>query len=271
MATSLGSSRAAALARDAAASTKQSAREAEKAALQQSGAAEQAAKAAAAAEELAETAAAESAGWTPVLVESSEEEDLRDYVSSSRASKPLKVFPQEFVALTSRCDYRFVVWSDHKFDVNARGVAVALSEWDDRHAVLLHRHPFLSDPDGTGSVEANDILNLLANPVRLRRREIDLVQNRHDLVVIADGLVNHMGSGVRHGLAFINLTRVYQGLHRGMVASQQDGALIGMAVKPGVAGPQHRGLIPVNPQHHHGGPHRLAAQMQGSAMSCASI
>ena len=41
-------------------------------------------------------------------------------------------------------------------------------------------------------VQADDVLDLLADPLGLGGRQVDLVQDRHDLVVVVDGLV-HVG------------------------------------------------------------------------------
>ena len=45
------------------------------------------------------------------------------------------------------------------------------------------------DHQGVGGVEADDVLDLLLDPVGLGRRQVDLVQDRHDLVVGLDRLV----------------------------------------------------------------------------------
>ena len=50
--------------------------------------------------------------------------------------------------------------------------------------------------DGVGGVEADHVLDLLAHPVRLGGGQVDLVQHRHDLVVVVDRLVD-VGQGLR--------------------------------------------------------------------------
>ncbi len=52
------------------------------------------------------------------------------------------------------------------------------------------------DHQGVGGVEADDVLDLLLDPVGLGRRQVDLVQDRHDLVVGLDRLVR-IGQGLR--------------------------------------------------------------------------
>ena len=46
-----------------------------------------------------------------------------------------------------------------------------------------------------GGVDADDILDLLAHPVGLGGGQVDLVEDRHDLVVVVDGLVD-IGQGL---------------------------------------------------------------------------
>ena len=43
---------------------------------------------------------------------------------------------------------------------------------------------------GVGGVEADHVLDLLLDPVGLGRRQVDLVEDRHDLVVGVDRLVD---------------------------------------------------------------------------------
>ena len=43
--------------------------------------------------------------------------------------------------------------------------------------------------DGVVRVEADDVLDLLAHPLRLGRREVDLVDHREDVEVVVDGQV----------------------------------------------------------------------------------
>ena len=49
--------------------------------------------------------------------------------------------------------------------------------------------------DGVGGVQADDVLDLLTHPVRLGGGQVDLVQDRDDLVIVVDGLVD-VGQGL---------------------------------------------------------------------------
>ena len=49
--------------------------------------------------------------------------------------------------------------------------------------------------DGVGGVDADDVLDLLAHPVRLGGRQVDLVQDRDDLVVVVQRLID-VGQGL---------------------------------------------------------------------------
>lgn len=62
-----------------------------------------------------------------------------DYVTNTMSSKPLKVFPQSFLEK----QYDFVVWYDNKFSVNVDDTIRVINSWNDAHALMLHRHPFL--------------------------------------------------------------------------------------------------------------------------------
>ena len=44
--------------------------------------------------------------------------------------------------------------------------------------------------DRAGRVEADDLLDLLLHPFRVRGGQVDLVDHRHDLVVVLDRLVD---------------------------------------------------------------------------------
>ena len=79
-------------------------------------------------------------GWIPIMNMC---ENTATYIDSTQASKPLKVFPQQFVSRVSKQAYRFMVWYDNKFDVNVAGVSDAVAQWNPNHALLMHRHPFL--------------------------------------------------------------------------------------------------------------------------------
>ena len=49
--------------------------------------------------------------------------------------------------------------------------------------------------DGVGGVEADDLLDLLPHPFRISSRQIDLVDDRHDLMVMLDRLID-VGEGL---------------------------------------------------------------------------
>ena len=87
---------------------------------------------------LAERAHAE--GWVPVHIDMGTI-DLLDYVQTTMAGKPMKVFPQTFVP--NGTQYDFVVWFDNKFNVNVKGTFDVVHAWDPVHAVVMHKHPFL--------------------------------------------------------------------------------------------------------------------------------
>ena len=91
---------------------------------------------------------ARSKGWIPIETSPVQWEQwdisLNDvsacvggYVSSSMASKPMKVFPQTF--LPSK--YTFVVWFDNKFNVNVDGVDKQIKSWNPNTAIMFHKHP----------------------------------------------------------------------------------------------------------------------------------
>ena len=74
-----------------------------------------------------------------------------------------------------------------------RGVAFARRRKlvDDRLQHILDADARLGrDHHGLGSVEANHLLNLFPDALRLGGRQVDLVQHHHDLVVVVDGLVD---------------------------------------------------------------------------------
>jgi hypothetical protein len=61
---------------------------------------------------------------------------------------------------------------------------------DDRLEDLRNALPFLgARQDRLGRVEADDVLDLAARLLRLRTRQIDLVDDRNDLEVVLDGEV----------------------------------------------------------------------------------
>ena len=67
---------------------------------------------------------------------------------------------------------------------------------DDRLQHLVDPLPGLGRAlHGLRGVEADDVLDLLAHPVGLGGRQIDLVQHRHDLVVVVDRLID-VGEGL---------------------------------------------------------------------------
>ena len=74
---------------------------------------------------------------------------------------------------------------------------------------------------GVGGVDADDVLDLLAHPVRLGGRQVDLVQHRHDLVVVVDGLVD-----VGQGLGLDALAGVHH-QDRALAGGQRAADLIG--------------------------------------------
>ena len=90
-------------------------------------------------------AEATAAGWKAKLVPTPTDQS---YLGCSMASKRLKVFPQSFVD----GDYDFVIWFDNKFDPEPLEVRDILNTWNPTKAAAMHRHPFLSDQDGLGSV-----------------------------------------------------------------------------------------------------------------------
>jgi hypothetical protein len=61
---------------------------------------------------------------------------MQSYLSSSAASKALKVFPQLHLPVA----YDFVVWFDNKFSVNLAGVERAVGSWNYSVAAMFHRH-----------------------------------------------------------------------------------------------------------------------------------
>jgi hypothetical protein len=58
--------------------------------------------------------------------------------------------------------------------------------------------------DGFGGVDADDVLDLLPHPLGLGRRQVDLVQNRNDFVIVINGLID-----IRQGLGLDALRRVH--------------------------------------------------------------
>jgi hypothetical protein len=70
---------------------------------------------------------------------------MQSYLSSSAASKTLKVFPQLHLP-QSVSAYDFVVWFDNKFSVNLEGVERAVGSWNNSVAAMFHTHPQLCGP-----------------------------------------------------------------------------------------------------------------------------
>ena len=73
-----------------------------------------------------------------------------------------------------------------------RGVALGRRQpGDDRFQHLGHVQPGLGgNQDGVGGVEPDHVLDLLLDLVGLGGRQIDLVEHRHDLVVVVERLVD---------------------------------------------------------------------------------
>jgi hypothetical protein len=62
----------------------------------------------------------------------------------SRASKSLKLYPQEFIPKK----YDYLVWFDNKFNVNIKGTIQTIKDWPPNVSTMLHRHPFVNDIRG---------------------------------------------------------------------------------------------------------------------------
>ena len=75
-----------------------------------------------------------------------------------------------------------------------RRVGVALRRRQPRDDRLQHLVDALAGLGGdrhrVGGVEADDVLDLLLDPLRLGRRQVDLVEDRDDLVVVVDRLID---------------------------------------------------------------------------------
>ena len=62
---------------------------------------------------------------------------------------------------------------------------------DDRFEHVRHAEAGLGgDHDGIGSVEPDDVLDLLLDLLRLGRRQVDLIEDRDDLVIVVERLVD---------------------------------------------------------------------------------
>ncbi len=74
----------------------------------------------------------------------------------------------------------------------ARGVALRGRDLgDDRVEHFLDADAGLgAGEDGFAGVEPDDLLDLLPHPLRVRRGQVDLVDDRHDLMVVLDRLVD---------------------------------------------------------------------------------
>ena len=83
-------------------------------------------------------------GWMPIMTMC---DDTSTEIARTQASKPLKVFPQQAVLRVTSKAYKYMVWFDNKFDVNVAGVNDAVAKWNPKHALLMHRHPFLCGDD----------------------------------------------------------------------------------------------------------------------------
>ena len=99
---------------------------------------------------------------------------------------------------------------------------------DDRLQHGLDVEPGLGrDQDGVGGVEPDHVLDLLPDLVGLGGRQIDLVEDRHDLVVVVERLVD-----VGEGLRFDALARVHH-QQRALAGREAAVDLVGEVDVPG--------------------------------------
>lgn len=107
-------------------------------------------------------------GWTPIMNTC---ENTSTEIARTQASKPLKVFPQQFVSRVSHKAYKYMVWFDNKFDVNVAGVNDAVAQWNPAHALILHRHPFLCGTDLACGADVELKESLLQHRYQLQEKQ----------------------------------------------------------------------------------------------------
>ena len=66
-------------------------------------------------------------------------------------SKTLKVFPQTFLEK----QYDFVVWYDNKFCINVDDTIRIINSWNNKHSLMLHKHPFINNVEEEFAVSMN--------------------------------------------------------------------------------------------------------------------
>ncbi len=106
-----------------------------------------------------------------------------------------------------------------------RRVRIAHRRRDARHQGLEQVRDALprlgADPQGILRLEADDLLDLVDHPLRLRRRQIDLVEHRQDLQPLLDGRV-----AVGHALGLDALGGIHH-QQRALAGGQRAGDLVG--------------------------------------------